>query len=120
MLTPGAAAPGTCAVPVGTFILPPFWATALSGTGAGLSKVFERFSICLGGFSFLNSGIFTSGFGGSGGFGCGCVLYRLSAGSKVLLSVTSGGLGIGKPTRLTSFTLAGRAPPHALSPQRLP
>src|SRR5260370_6845558 len=94
MLTPGAAAPGTCAVPVGTFILPPFWATALSGTGAGLSKVFERCSICFGGFSCLNSGIFTSGLGGSGGFGCGCVLYRLSVGSNVLLSLTSGGLGI--------------------------
>src|SRR5712672_4773268 len=101
MLTPGAAAPGTCAVPVGTFILPPFWATALSGTGAGLSKVFERCSICFGGFSCLNSGIFTSGLGGSGGLGCGCVLYRLSVVAVVLLYETSGGLGMGRPTLAT-------------------
>src|SRR6266850_5332700 len=105
MLTPGAAAPGTCAVPVGTFILPPYCATALSGAGVGLSNVFEGRWICFGGFSCLNSGIFTSGLGGSGGLGCGCVLYRLSVGSKVLLSVTSGGLGMGRPTLPTSFTL---------------
>src|SRR5712664_3793559 len=105
MLTPGLGAPGTCAVPTGRFILPPLATTAFGGAGVGLSNTRERCSICLGGFSFLNSGILTSGFGGSGGFGCGCVLYRLSVGSKVLLSVTSGGLGMGKPILPTSFTL---------------
>src|ERR1700730_11611214 len=72
--TPGAAAPATLLVPTGRSILPPLAATALSGTGFGSSKTREGCWICLGGFSFLNSGILTSGLGGSGGFGCGWVL----------------------------------------------
>src|SRR5258708_1890942 len=120
MLTPGFGAPATLLVPVGRFILPPFWATALSGAGVGLSKTRERFSICLGGFSFLNSGILISGFGGSGGFGCGRVLLILSGGSNGLLSVTSGGLGMGIPMLPTSFTLTSPSLPPPTSPQRLP
>ncbi len=65
-----------------------------------LSKTLDLCSIGLGGFSFRILGIFSTSLGISGGLGCGCSLYRLLVGSKVLLSSMTGGLGMGRPAML--------------------